>query len=98
MVTFFIVNLVVAEGLIMNYNVEVKTSLKKGMLNPEASTIEKALSLLNFEVNNTKTINIIQFTLNADSKDEALSQVDEMCQKLLCNPVIHDYEINICEE
>ena len=68
------------------------------MLNPEASTIEKALSLLNFEVNNTKTINIIQFTLNADSKDEALSQVDEMCQKLLCNPVIHDYEINICEE
>ena len=82
----------------MNYNVEVKTSLKKGMLNPEASTIEKALALLNFEVNNTKTINIIQFTLNADSKDEALSQVDEMCQKLLCNPVIHDYEINICEE
>ncbi len=82
----------------MNYNVEVKTSLKKGMLNPEASTIEKALSLLNFEVNNTKTINIIQFTLNADSKDEALSQVDEMCQKLLCNPVIHDYEINICED
>ena len=82
----------------MNYNVEVKTSLKKGMLNPEASTIEKALSLLNFEVNNTKTINIIQFTLNADSKDEALSQVDEMCQKLLCNPVIHDYEINVCEE
>ena len=82
----------------MNYNVEVKTSLKKGMLKSEASTIEKALSLRNFEINNTKTINIIQFTLNADSKDEALSQVDEMCQKLLCNPVIHDYEINICEE
>jgi len=82
----------------MNYNVEVKTSLKKGMLNPEASTIEKALALLNFEVNNTKTINIIQFTLNADSEDAALAQVEEMCQKLLCNPVIHDYEINICEE
>ena len=86
------------EGLIMNYNVEVKTSLKKGMLNPEASTIEKALSLLNFEVNNTKTINIIQFTLKADSKEDALAQADEMCQKLLCNPVIHDYEINVCEE
>lgn len=82
----------------MNYNVEVKTSLKKGMLNPEASTIEKALSLLNFEVNNTKTINIIQFTLKADSKGDALAQADEMCQKLLCNPVIHDYEINVCEE
>ncbi len=52
----------------MDYNVEVKTSLKKGMLNPEASTIEKALALLNFEVKDTKTINIIQFTLNAENK------------------------------
>ena len=82
----------------MNFNVEVKTSLKKGMLNPEASTIEKALALLNFEVENTNTINIIQFTLTADNKEDAYTQVDEMCQKLLCNPVIHDYEINLCEE
>ncbi|RAP51482.1 MAG: phosphoribosylformylglycinamidine synthase [Methanosphaera sp. rholeuAM270] len=82
----------------MDYNVEVKTSLKRGMLNPEASTIEKALALLNFEVKDTKTINIIQFTISADNKEDALAQVDEMCQKLLCNPVIHDYEINISEE
>ena len=82
----------------MDYNVEVRTSLKKGMLNPEASTIEKALALLNFEVKDTKTVNIIQFALNADNKDDAYAQVDEMCQKLLCNPVIHDYEISISEE
>ncbi|RAP44534.1 MAG: phosphoribosylformylglycinamidine synthase [Methanosphaera sp. rholeuAM6] len=82
----------------MNYNVEVKTSLKKGMLNPEASTIEKALALLNYEVKDTKTINIIQFTLDAENEEAALAQVDEMCQKLLCNPVIHDYEINISGE
>ena len=82
----------------MDYNVEVRTSLKKGMLNPEASTVEKALALLNFEVKDTKTVNIIQFTLNADNKEDAYAQVDEMCQKLLCNPVIHDYEISISEE
>ena len=82
----------------MNYDVEVKVSLKKGMLNPEASTIQKALSLLNFDVKNTQTIDIIKFTLEAGSVDEAKAQVDEMCQKLLCNPVIHDYEIVICEE
>lgn len=82
----------------MNFDIEVKTSLKKGMLNPEASTIEKALALLNYEVKNTQTINIIKFTLNASSKEDAFEQVDEMCQKLLCNPVIHDYEIAISEE
>ena len=82
----------------MNFTVEVKTSLKKGMLNPEASTIEKALALLDYDVNNTQTINIIKFDLDAESRDEAYNQVDQMCQKLLCNPVIHDYEIDICGE
>lgn len=82
----------------MNFDIEVRTSLKKGMLNPEASTIEKALALLDYEVKNTQTVNIIKFTLNASSKEDAFEQVDEMCQKLLCNPVIHDYEIAISEE
>lgn len=82
----------------MNYDVEVKISLKKGMLNPEASTIEKALALLDFDVKNTQTINIIKFTIEAENVEEAESNVDVMCQKLLCNPVIHDYEIIISEE
>ena len=82
----------------MNFDVEVKISLKKGMLNPEASTIEKSLALLNYEVSNTQTIDIIKFTIDATNEDEAYKEVDEMCQKLLCNPVIHDYEITISEE
>lgn len=82
----------------MSYLVEVKTSLKKGMLNPEASTIQKALALLNYEVDDTKTSNIITFKIDADDIQTARTEVDEMCQKLLCNPVIHDYEINISEE
>lgn len=82
----------------MSYLVEVKTSLKKGMLNPEASTIQKALALLNYEVDDTKTSNIITFKMDADDLKTAEAEVDEMCQKLLCNPVIHDYEITISEE
>ncbi|MCD7782163.1 MAG: phosphoribosylformylglycinamidine synthase subunit PurS [Methanosphaera sp.] len=82
----------------MNYAIEVKISLKKGMLNPEASTIEKSLGLLNYHVTDTQTIDIIKFNLDAESEDEAQREVDEMCQKLLCNPVIHDYEIIISGE
>lgn len=82
----------------MNFDVEVKISLKKGMLSPEASTIEKALALLDYEVKNTQTLNIIKFTIDAENKEVASEQVDQMCQKLLCNPVIHDYEIIIGEE
>lgn len=79
----------------MQYDAEVKISLKKGMLNPEAATIQRALSLLDYQVNNTETLQIIKFNLNSENKDTVHSTVDEMCQRLLCNPVIHDYEIKI---
>jgi phosphoribosylformylglycinamidine synthase len=79
----------------MKYRAEVMISLKKGMLNPEASTIQRALALLDYQVEDTKTIEIIKFSLKANSPDEAREEVDQMCQRLLCNPIIHDYQINI---
>lgn len=79
----------------MKYNAQVEISLKKGMLNPEASTIQRALALLNYQVEDTSTIEIIKFTLEADNPDVAREEVVEMCERLLCNPVIHDYHIQI---
>jgi len=79
----------------MKYNAQVKISLKKGMLNPEAATIERALALLKYQVENTQTIQIIKFSLDGDDEDQILQEVDEMCQRLLCNPVIHNYEIEV---
>jgi phosphoribosylformylglycinamidine synthase PurS subunit len=82
----------------MKYDAEVKISLKKGMLNPEAATIQRALALLKYQVENTKTLQIIKFSIEGDSEDSVRQKVDEMCQKLLCNPVIHNYEIGITPE
>ncbi len=79
----------------MKYDAEVRISLKKGMLNPEASTTQRALALLGYEVEGTATIKIIKFTLEEEDEKLAREEVDDMCQRLLCNPVIHDYEINI---
>ncbi len=79
----------------MKYHAEVRISLKKGMLNPEASTIQRALALLDYQVEDTKTSEIIKFSLEANSPDEAQEEVDQMCQRLLCNPIIHDYQIKV---
>ncbi len=79
----------------MKYDAEVKINLKKGMLNPEASTIQRALALLGYEVDGTDTVQIIKFTLSEENEKLAREEVDDMCQRLLCNPVIHDYEIKI---
>jgi len=81
----------------MKYDVEVKVSLKKGMLNPEASTVERALDLLGYKVENTDTIDIIKFQIEAENENKVNDEVDDMCQRLLCNPVIHDYEITVNE-
>ena len=79
----------------MKFNVEIKISLKKGMLNPEATTIERSLDLLGYTVSDTQTINIINFEMEKDDESEIKTEVVDMCERLLCNPVIHDYEINI---
>lgn len=79
----------------MIFKVEVRITLKKGMLNPEASTVERSLELLGYEVNDVNTSEIIRFTMDSDSKDDVKNNVVDMCERLLCNPVIHDYEINI---
>ncbi len=79
----------------MKYHAQVEISLKKGMLNPEASTIQRALALLDYQVEDTATIEIVKFTLEAEDPDVAHEEVVQMCERLLCNPVIHDYQIQI---
>lgn len=82
-------------GDVMKYDAEVRISLKKGMLNPEAATIQRALALLEYQVENTSTVDLIRFQIQGDSEGAVKEEVDEMCQRLLCNPVIHDYTIKI---
>ncbi|WP_409200792.1 phosphoribosylformylglycinamidine synthase subunit PurS [Methanobrevibacter sp. DSM 116169] len=82
----------------MKFNIEVKISLKNGMLNPEATTIERSLDLLGYKVSNTQTDNIVKFEMEEESEEKVEIEVVDMCERLLCNPVIHDYEIIIKEE
>lgn len=79
----------------MKYHTEIKIGLKKGVLNPEATIIQKALALLDYNVTETDTLKIIEFSVEEKDEKEAYQKVDEMCQRLLCNPVIHDYKIKI---
>ena len=79
----------------MLFDIEVKISLKSGMLNPEASTIERSLDLLGYTVKNVKTEEIIKFQMEGEDREEIRENVVDMCERLLCNPVIHYYKINV---
>lgn len=81
----------------MIFDIEVKISLKDGMLNPEATTIERSLDLLGYKTTKTQTLNIIKFQMEGNNKNTIKENVVDMCERLLCNPVIHNYEITIME-
>ncbi len=77
------------------YRADVTVSLKKGVLDPEAKTIQRSLERLGFELNELNTSEHYNILLESRSEEEALDEVNDMCEKLLANPVIHDYEIDI---
>lgn len=79
----------------MLFNIEIKISLKDGMLNPEATTIEKSLELLGYDVENVKTTQILKFQMEGEDRDIVRENVVDMCERLLCNPVIHNYKISV---
>jgi phosphoribosylformylglycinamidine synthase len=82
----------------MAYKAEVKIELKKGILDAEGKTTAGALKMLGFEqVDNVKSVKVFQISLNSDSEEEAQEKVDEMCKRLLANPVINNYSISITE-
>ncbi|EIA4409240.1 phosphoribosylformylglycinamidine synthase subunit PurS [Campylobacter jejuni] len=77
----------------------VNISLTNGVLDPQGKAVEKALHSLNF--NSVKEVKIAkQIKISLDEKDEKLAkeQVKKMCEELLVNSVIEDYELIIEKE
>jgi phosphoribosylformylglycinamidine synthase PurS subunit len=68
--------------------VQVLIRPKEGILDPQGQAVEQALPALGFEgVRNVHVGRLIEL----DVDDPA--QVPEMCERLLANPLIEDYEI-----
>jgi len=81
------------------FEAKVTIRLKKGVSDPEGANTLKALHLLGFkDVKEAKTIRTIDLLIDGKNKDEVKKQVEQMCQRLLTNPVIHTYEIEVEEK
>ncbi|MDH7507716.1 MAG: phosphoribosylformylglycinamidine synthase subunit PurS [Candidatus Thermoplasmatota archaeon] len=81
------------------FEAKVTISLKKGVSDPEGANTLKALHLLGFKtVKDAKTIRTVDLLIDEKNKDEVKKKVGQMCQRLLTNPVIHTYEIEIIEK
>jgi phosphoribosylformylglycinamidine synthase PurS subunit len=74
---------------------EIRIMLKHGVADPEGENTRKALELLGFKgVMSVKTIKVFEMDLNTDA-EQARSTCEEMCRKLLANPVIQSYRVEL---
>jgi len=78
--------------------VAVNVHLKKGVLDPQGKAVLHALNTLGFnEVEDVRVGKQIIIEINTDNKEEAIKKSKEMADKLLANPVIENYEIEVIE-
>jgi phosphoribosylformylglycinamidine synthase len=77
------------------YTATVTVRLKRGVLDPEAETTKRALERLGFELEGLRSADRFEIDLDADSAEEAADRADEMAERLLANPTIHDYSVEV---
>lgn len=81
------------------FEVKVTIGLKKGISDPEGANTLKALRLLGFNnVKEAKTTRTFNLLIDSKNKEGVKKSVEQMCQRLLTNPVIHTYKIEIIEK
>ena len=78
------------------YLARVYVSLKPTVNDPEGITIGSALGSLGFDgVRGVRSGKFFQVTLEASDPKDAAAQVDQMCSRLLANPVIETYAFEL---
>ena len=73
----------------------VTVTLKKDVLDPQGKVVQN--TLLNLGMDNLKSIRqgkYFEIEIDEKDKEKAKKAINEMCQKLLANLIIEDYQIN----
>ena len=74
----------------------VYITLKAGLLDAQGKTIKSALESLGFKgVKDVRMGKYVEIELNGARAASAKKEVERMCQKLLANPVVEHYQIEV---
>ncbi len=79
----------------MIFEAKITIWLKEGMLDPEAMAIQHALGNLGFPTEDLRTRRVFLIRFDATSAADAEGKARTMVERLLANPVIHQYEIEV---
>ena len=70
---------------------------KAGILDPQGEAVESPLRQLGFPVGEARVGRVIDLDVEAATADEARGEIERMCERLLANPLIESYEIEVAE-
>ena len=70
---------------------------KAGILDPQGEAVESSLRQLGFPVGEARVGRVIDLDVDAATPEEARGEIERMCERLLANPLIESYEIEVAE-
>jgi len=81
---------------VTRYRVQVRVMPRAALLDPQGQAVEHALHALGFgEVDRVRVGKHLVLEVTASSRDEALARARALCDRLLANPVIEDYDLAV---
>ena len=83
----------------MKYIAEINIMPLKALLDPQGKAVTNSMKNLGFtEVSNVRIGKHISLEIEADSEAAAGKKIDEVCNKILTNPIIEGYDYILREE
>ena len=78
---------------------EINITLKRTVADPQGLTIKHALESLGYkDLGDVRIGKLVVIKLNLKDKKKAEQEINQMCKRLLANPIIEDYYFTIKKE
>lgn len=75
-----------------NYHARIYVTLRSSVLDPAGTAVESGLKQMGYTgVEGVRIGKYVEMNLTAQDEADAKKQLDEMCDRLLANPVIENY-------
>lgn len=71
----------------------ISVKMKPGVLDAEGKNVQKSLDLLGLQVDSVAFVRTYQLLMERATEQEVQAAAELACDKLLANPVVHDYSI-----
>jgi phosphoribosylformylglycinamidine synthase len=80
------------------FRAAIRIQLRKQILDVQGKTVEQALHSLDFtNFHNVHIGKYVELTVEAPDRAMAQAQVEEACRKLIANPIMEDFHVELSE-